>query len=348
MSAIQQLTYEPRTAPLHECPLCGSNEHRKLFSSIDRLHGVPGTYSYDKCAECGSVFQNPMVIEEDLHLCYPKDYSPYDFDPEIPDVQFDDAGGNSFRDRLRKDIVHAVWNEPSSAAGRLLSKSRWFRERAFYGIVPDECLPDARGKYFALDVGCGSGWMLKRLAKVGWEAEGIEWDEAAAELARQRTGANVWAGDFRNIDMPPGRYKLIFLSHVFEHLYEPLEALGRFHELLADGGRLVMFWPNCNSYDAKWFDQFWFHWDAPRHLIFPTTEIVTKRASQIGFGSCAIRSTAARWVWQNSKAYSHGHRPTESLPRLNSAELRGYRRQLMSILQGAIVGSEISATLHKI
>jgi SAM-dependent methyltransferase len=189
--------------------------------------------------------------------------------------------------------------------------------------------------------------MLKRLAKVGWIAEGIEWDESAAERARQRTGAKVWAGDFRNIDIPNARYKLIFLSHVFEHLYEPLEALGRFYELLDDGGKLVMFWPNCDSSDAKWFKEFWFHWDAPRHLIFPTSEIVRTRAGKIGFASCTIRSNAERWVWQNSKAYSLGVRPNESLPNLNTKELLGYRCQRVRLRQGAIVGSEISATLQK-
>jgi SAM-dependent methyltransferase len=347
MSAIQHSTAEPRTAPLHECPLCGSSDHRKLFSSIDRLHGVPGTYSYDKCADCRSVFQNPMVIEEDLHLCYPKEYEPYDFDPEMPDVRFDEAGERSFRERLRRDIVHAVWNEPSSTVGRVFSKSRWMRERAFYGMVPDECLPDERDKYYALDVGCGSGWMLKRLAKVGWKAEGIEWDESAAELARQRTGANVWTGDFRHIDLEKGNYSLIFLSHVFEHFRDPQGALERFFEVLDAKGKLVMVFPNPEAFDARWFKNKWFAWEVPRHLILPAQKILPKMAKNAGFSSCSVTSRTARHYWTKSLAYQVSRHPERDEPGLGLQQAAGFAFQRFGINLGMGFGSESIVVLKK-
>ncbi|HVE57175.1 MAG TPA: class I SAM-dependent methyltransferase, partial [Pyrinomonadaceae bacterium] len=267
----------PRTEVLEKCPVCESKNTKLYFTSPDRLHGVAGEFGYHLCGKCKTVFQNPMVIQEDLHLCYPSEYTPYNYDPEMPEVSFEANGNHGFlvnsRNMLRQAIVKEVWHEPlpgvAGLAGKVLSKSRAARERAFYGIVLDECIPRERGKYFALDVGCGAGWMLKRLKQVGWQVEGIEWDKTAAEVAAERTGAKVWAGDFREIDLPENKYHLIFLSHVFEHFNDPLGALKRFYELLASQGKLVMIYPNPESLDSKWFDRDWFAWEVPRHLILP-------------------------------------------------------------------------------
>src|SRR6185369_2857671 len=112
-------------------------------------------------------------------------------------------------------------------------------------LVTDECLPRCAKGGYALDVGCGAGWMLKRLSKVGWQVEGIEWDKKAAEIAQGRSKQKVYAGDFRDMNLPEAKYGLIFLSHVFEHFNEPRAVLGRLRNLLSARGKLVMIFPNA-------------------------------------------------------------------------------------------------------
>jgi SAM-dependent methyltransferase len=189
--------------------------------------------------------------------------------------------------------------------------------------------------------------MLKRLAKVGWKAEGIEWDESAADLARQRTGASVWAGDFRKIDIPHGRYKLIFLSHVFEHLYDPLDALKRFSELLDANGRLYMLFPNAHGLDAKWFGEYWFPLDPPRHLTFPSKKSVETCVQEAGFARSVITTNTGRWVWQNSKAYVQGGHPESMVPALSITESIGWQYQRICNSLGFLSGSEMSVALLK-
>ncbi len=345
----------PRTELLEKCPVCESKNTKLYFTAPDRLHGVAGEFSYHLCGGCQTVFQNPMVIQEDLHLCYPSEYTPYNHDPEMPELSFKSNGNNGFlknsRNLIREAIVKEVWNEPMSGVagltGKVLSKSRVARERAFYGIVHDECIPHERGKYFALDVGCGAGWMLKRLKQVGWQVEGIEWDKKAAEVASERTGEKVWAGDFREIELPKEKYGLIHLSHVFEHFHDPLSLLKRFYELLSPKGKLVLIYPNPHSFDSEWYKDFWYAWDPPRHLVFPTPESFKDYAYQIGFKDFKVNSIVAKHCWSNSKAYQMGLHPDKTQPELGFKENLGLWYQRLITKFGMNKGSEVIVVLEK-
>src|SRR5215203_1783929 len=277
----------PRTATLEGCPICANKNTKQFFNSLDRLHGTPGEYSYHLCERCATVFQNPMVIQEDLHLCYPSEYAPYNLKLDIPDIDFDALPNGNLKNRLRKAVVDNVKGKAvegfTGSLGRFLAKSAFFRERAFYGLVMDELLPKGQGEHFALDLGCGAGWLMEKLKKVGWVAEGLEWSEAAAQRAREITNCHVFAGDFREVDIPKGKYHLIVLNHVFEHFSDPKEALVRLRELLADGGKIIMFYPNPHSFGAGLYNTDWFAWEVPRHLIFPTPKAVKMLAKEAGF-----------------------------------------------------------------
>lgn len=345
----------PRTAPLDGCPVCNSPDTKLMFSSHDRLHGVPGEYGYHVCKECGTIFQNPMVLQEDLHLCYPAVYAPYSLKREIPDVDFDSLPDGNFRSKLRKAIVETVKGKPTygfeGSLGRLMAKSSFFRERAFYGLVIDELLPRGTGERFALDLGCGSGWLMQKLEKVGWQTEGLEWNENAAQIAREMTGCNVWAGDFRSVDLPKGKFDLIVLNHVIEHINEPKGVLLRVRELLADGGKAVLFYPNPHSSGSIHFKSNWFAWDPPRHLIFPSVEALGQFASKAGFSEAQIFTDSTFWGEQEqcirSKAYKMGRHPETSRPFFNfSDRMRLVTTQILTSL-GLHKGWEVVAVLKK-
>jgi SAM-dependent methyltransferase len=343
----------PRTAPLDACPLCEDRRTEHFFTSPDRLHGVPGEFSYHLCRGCRTVFQNPMVVQEDLHLCYPSEYSPYNLKREIPEIDFDRLPNGNFRNNLRKAIVDEVKGKPAAglagALGKLLAKSAFFRERAFYGLVMDELLPRGPGAHFALDLGCGAGWLMEKLKKVGWTVEGLEWNEAAAATAREVTGANVWAGDFREVDIPRGKYHLIVLNHVFEHINDPRGALLRLRELLADGGKAVILYPNPHSYGAEWHNTDWFPWEVPRHLIFPTPKAVALLAARTGFAAARVftRAYYSDEHWIRSKAYKNQLNPETERPSLDLKEKIGVLSERVLAGIGLEKGWETVAILRK-
>lgn len=105
-----------------------------------------------------------------------------------------------------------------------------------------------------LDVGCSIGTLMSVARAIGWEAEGVEPNPKAADLARQQ-GFQVYGGfltvDFARQHM--GGYQCVVMSDVIEHFPDPLEAVRLARELLAPEGFLLISTPNVESYWCKKF-----------------------------------------------------------------------------------------------
>src|SRR5215471_12677634 len=309
---LSGLTAKPRTAPVGRCPLCGALGAQILFQAPDRLHGVPGQYTYKRCTTCRTVFQDPRIVTDDLEICYPAKYYTHAIcgqqmpleESVIPRRAFARARG-----ALRRLIVGEVQGKHVPGVPgwvvRLLASRRLVRERAFFNHVPDELLPHAPDAVRALDIGCGSGALMRALNRVGWQVEGVEWDPTAAGGARQTSGQPVWTGDFRQIQLPLGAYDLVVLSHVFEHLDAPVPALIRIRELLAPAGRAVLRYPNPDSFGAKHFGSDWFPWEVPRHLVLPPGGALAKAAAGVGLKRIRLRTDSkyAAAYFAHSRAY---------------------------------------------
>ncbi len=339
----------PRTIDLKQCPVCGGQAYNEFFSAPDRLHGIPGEFAYVTCDTCGSIFQNPRVVDEDLPACYPKDY--YTHTTEKWDLSENEAltfGGTGIRDRLRSSIAAAVMDPKSrhSTLIRFFARSRTLRERAFYGLA-DELLPRGGDALRALEVGCGSGELLAKLKALGWRCEGLEWDPRAAGIARERSGCPVGVGTVEEFDEPSEKYDLIVLHHVFEHLSKPIETIKALKRLLNPGGRAVLIYPNPDSLGAKLFREFWLHWDPPRHLFFTSRSGIQELANKHGFRfSARTGSRAAELCSAISRSYRSGvnlpHTPiVDGLDKLYKGT------QTLMILLGFHVGDEILVTLRK-
>jgi SAM-dependent methyltransferase len=285
----------PRTRPLVSCPVCETTESKLLFRANDLMHGTLGEFTYRRCTCCATVFQDPRVVNEDLELCYPEEYYTQ------PQPQNGHKGTEAallarrrrrrmsiLRDRLRAAIVCSVQGEPLRGAlgsiAKVLAASARLREQAFYGTT-DELIPRTKRRVRALDVGCGAGTLMKQLQQTGWEVEGVEWNPVGAERARRNTGRPVITGDFREADLPLASYDLILLSHVFEHLEEPIGALRRIKELLAADGRAALFYSNPQSLGARILGKWWFCWEMPRHLVMPPVAVLADAARKRGVDS---------------------------------------------------------------
>lgn len=94
-----------------------------------------------------------------------------------------------------------------------------------------------------LDVGCGEGLLVERLAAVSRSVTGVDRDERAIRQARVRTAgltnANVLVADFMEMEADPESYDLVIFVAVLHHL-DLDAALRRARELLRPGGRLVV------------------------------------------------------------------------------------------------------------
>jgi SAM-dependent methyltransferase len=293
----------PRTAVVGACPLCGATACSFMFRAPDRLHGIPGEFTYRRCQSCRTVFQDPKVVIDDLSLCYPAAY----FTHQSPDVSSTPIATTAasqtdfkLRAQLRRAVMAAVRQAPMSGLigqfGGVLAKSRRLRERAFYGLM-DEMLPFKPGAARALEVGCGAGQLLKALTRAGWQAEGVEWDETAAEIARRTSGRRVMVGDFQKASLPFAAYDLVVLHHVLEHLPDTTGCLRKISDILAPGGRAVLIYPNIESLGALIYREDWFPWEAPRHLVLPTARAIRKAADNVGLITASLKSSVCGVEW---------------------------------------------------
>jgi SAM-dependent methyltransferase len=138
--------------------------------------------------------------------------------------------------------------DPAYAAAypELFARHWWWRAREehllrlFRRILP----PD--GQRRILDVGCGDGLLLDRLAAWG-EAEGVESD--ATTLSPAAAGRRIHLGPFDRSYRPAGTFDLILFLDVLEHLDDPVAALRRAHELLTPGGAIFVSVP---AFQALW------------------------------------------------------------------------------------------------
>lgn len=144
-----------------------------------------------------------------------------------------------------------------------------------------------------LDVGCGGGRFLRRMQKRGWQVEGTDFDEQAANKVTRRYGITTHVGDLPQCHLPTESYDAITLSQAIEHLYDPLATLRESLRLLKPGGSLVMTTPNAASLGVAEFGASWRGWEAPRHLQLFTVESLVALTRRAGFGIAEARTCSA-------------------------------------------------------
>ncbi len=113
-----------------------------------------------------------------------------------------------------------------------------------------------------LDIGAGTGDFLKQAKKKSWKISGVEPNESARKLAKEK-GVNLK----KRIEYyEEERFDVITLWHVLEHLPNLEKTISTIENLLKPGGILIVAVPNYKSFDAKHYKSNWAAYDAPRHL----------------------------------------------------------------------------------
>jgi 2-polyprenyl-3-methyl-5-hydroxy-6-metoxy-1,4-benzoquinol methylase len=292
-----------RTAPVPRCPLCGIDADVRYEGLRDRLFGAPGLWRYRQCPRCALLWQDPMVEEADVGSLYETYYTHAAPSPT----------GDSLPRRLnaaaRRGVQASRLGYQAGAGARLLGALLALHpgrrdDAAFRAMF----LPaSARGR--VLDVGCGHGATLAWLRDLGWDAEGIEPDPHAAEVARA-SGFRVGLGTVFTADVPAGAFDAVVLSHVVEHVHRPVDMLARCRSFLVPGGRLVAVTPNVESRGHATFGHNWRGLEPPRHLHVFSRAALAEAARQAGFAEVDVQVTirAARGFYDASVAIGEAER----------------------------------------
>jgi 2-polyprenyl-3-methyl-5-hydroxy-6-metoxy-1,4-benzoquinol methylase len=139
-----------------------------------------------------------------------------------------------------------------------------------------------------LDVGCGTGGLVRTATGLGWEALGIDLSHAAVELCRQHD-VRAQQTSFFDSTLDNATFDLIVMSELIEHVANPLEFLRRANELLAVGGALYLTTPNWASLGRRVLGTDWRPLD-PEHLSYFTPRTLRRAADQAGLSVRSLKT----------------------------------------------------------
>ena len=142
-----------------------------------------------------------------------------------------------------------------------------------------------------LDVGSGTGEVLRAAAGRGWRAQGVEPERTAAEMAQAR-GLEVIVSDLAESGLPERSFDVVSAFHVLEHLPDSRAFLRLLARWVRPGGWVCIEVPNFASVQRRRLHEQWTGLRPREHLVHftPATLRATFRAA--GIEPVKVRSPA--------------------------------------------------------
>ena len=235
------------------CPVCSGTEFQNYITLKD--HSISGeTFNISMCKSCEFKFTNPIPSEETIGKYYQSENY----------ISHSDTNKG-----IVNKLYHLVRKQSLKSKVALINKSTNNKK----GIV--------------LDIGCGTGYFLQACKENGWKIEGMEPDSIARQQAEKNTNQTVFTDLFTIKE--EGKYDVITLWHVLEHVHKLNESIQHIHKLLKPNGTLIIAVPNCLSYDSATYKEFWAAYDVPRHLYHFTQTDMDKLLKKHKFTKTAIK-----------------------------------------------------------
>nr|WP_320037092.1 class I SAM-dependent methyltransferase [uncultured Bacteroides sp.] len=233
---------------INTCPLCGGTHLNKKMTCTD-FYASGEQFDLFQCENCDFQFTQGFPVEKEIGKYY-----------ETPDY----ISHSDTKKGMMNEIYHLV-------------RSRMLQKKA-------QLINNVTGKTSGriLDIGTGTGYFSHTMQQKGWNVEAIEKSAQARSFAKKNFNLDV-KDDSGLKDFSTGSFDAITLWHVMEHLEHLNETWERLYELLADDGTLIVAVPNCSSFDAQKYKEFWAAYDVPRHLWHFTPDSIKKFGEKHNF-----------------------------------------------------------------
>lgn len=216
---------------LEFCPVCNKDKAIPFLSCKDYTVSRE-TFSIQQCVSCGFKFTNPRPNSFEIGKYYEStDYISHS--------------------NTNKGIINKVYR---GVRKHTIQKKIWLINSFVKG--KDKSI---------LDIGCGTGEFLNACKNDGWNAQGIEPSLSARKLAISNYGLTIHEEDHLK-ELSLSSFDVVTMWHVLEHVHELNARVEDVKGLLKDKGTAIIAVPNCASYDAGFYKEFWAGYDVPRHL----------------------------------------------------------------------------------
>lgn len=267
------------------CRVCTNRIGNRTFSAREMMLGTRHVFEYFECGQCGcmQISRDPANLSD----YYPPDYF------RAPDASLTRRDG--FLTRFVKRCRSRYCLGERNWIGRLAAHRfgvdagfdwDWFR---FTNTSLDSTI---------LDVGCGAGELLLRLAKEGF---------------RNLTGIDAFvAADLRYpgvavvktpVDDFAGTFDVVMAHHCFEHMADPMRAMASLAKLVRPGRFLLVRTPVAGCWAWREYGPDWVQLDAPRHLCIQTERSMARLARGAGLELVDVVYDSTEFQFLGSEQY---------------------------------------------
>ena len=243
------------------CIICNESS-RKFEIQVENRDFKPyREFLYFQCENCETL-QLDLQNDEPLYF-YPKNY--YSFIRQKPILI-----------RMLKKRIDEYAFRQSGLMGGFLAK--------FFPSTDVEAVraayDDGRHDEYTsvLDIGSGSGWLLERLEHLGFKnLTGID-PYIDSDISRGKH-VNVYKMQLKEVK---GIYDLVISNHSFEHMTDPVLAIGYIKNLLSKKGCAIIRTPVFPNRIWEIYRENWCAIDAPRHIFIPSIKAMKLLAEWSG------------------------------------------------------------------
>jgi SAM-dependent methyltransferase len=233
-----------------QCRLCLSYLVSRKFKAREMMIGHRDLFQYHECGNCLSLNLDDKIDKSALARYYGPGY-----------YSFDANQSSSLKKLLISQRDRAIAGR-FTPLGTALAWAKPDQEMSLmrsYGLARDAAI---------LDIGCGAGHFLNRLADIGYtNLLGI--DPFIPNDTKSTGGVPILRRELSELD---GRFDLVMFNHSLEHVEAPRDVLASACRLLTPNGQCVVRIPTVSSTAWDEYGVDWVQLDAPRHVSLPSRD----------------------------------------------------------------------------
>jgi SAM-dependent methyltransferase len=258
---------EIATENIIKCELCGSSSNQVISENRDfEFETCSNLFTFLECSDCGYIWMRNRPSTLELSTIYPETYSTYNYNDYL---------------------------------GRVIANLRSIVQRLKIQLLRRHIPKTAR----VADIGCGNAELLRLIQLYGgqqWQLFGVDIaDESMKRLGE--LGITGIQSRFENINEAEIQFDAIIMNQVIEHLEKPMEIIAKAHNLLSQGGLLILETPSIDGWDAKLFKKrYWGGWHTPRHWQIFSEATLTQALEQQGFVVTRVDYMLNPYAWLHS------------------------------------------------
>ena len=229
-----------------KCKICANQNGNKVFKVKEMMFGFDDIFDYFECSKCGCLQITEIPL--DMSKYYPSNY--YSFN------EIKNSTTNRMKRILGKERDRYAFTG-SGFVGRILNNI--YPTHHIDAMIRANVNIDSR----ILDVGCGSGNLLKSLNDIGFmNLNGV--DPFIKDDIEYGSGVKIVKKNIIDLD---DEFDLIMFNHSFEHISDQKETLNSVYRLLSENGVCIIRIPTVSSFVWVKYDVNWVQLDAPRHFF---------------------------------------------------------------------------------